>query len=209
MRGSLSSDAMPSNISCSSAFTSAPRTVAGSGSAAISSAGRTVEDRRSRMASISRRSWPIGSYRPVAGPNHPSLHCRPSLQRHDVLPGGGPMSGSVIVGSARTPIGKLSGAFAGFSADGPRWRCHQGRARARRASAPEQVDYVLMGQVLQAGQGQITRARPRSKAGIPMTRARDDHQQGLPVGHQRDLPRRPDDRRRATPKSSSPAAWSR
>ena len=37
LRGSFSSDAMPANISCSSAFTSAPRAVAGSGSAASSS----------------------------------------------------------------------------------------------------------------------------------------------------------------------------
>ena len=52
-----------------------------------------------------------------------------------------------------------------------------------------------MGQVLQAGQGQITARQAAAKAGIPMTRSRDDHQQGLPLGHQRDLPRRPDDRR--------------
>ena len=119
------------------------------------------------------------------------------------------MPGSVIVGSARTPIGKLSGALAGFSA---RWTSAALAIKAaleRAGVGAEQVDYVLMGQVLQAGQGQITARQAAAKAGIPMTRARDDHQQGVPLGHQRDLPRRPDDRRRATPKSSSPAAWSR
>ena len=79
------------------------------------------------------------------------------------------MPGSVIVGSARTPIGKLSGAFAGMSA---RWTSGASRSRPR-SSAPgigaEQVDYVLMGQVLQAGAGQITARQAAAKAGIPMT----------------------------------------
>ena len=65
------------------------------------------------------------------------------------------MTGSVIVGSARTPIGKLSGAFAGFERDGPRRRRHQERTRQRAGIDAEQVDYVLMGQVLQAGAGHM------------------------------------------------------
>jgi acetyl-CoA C-acetyltransferase len=78
------------------------------------------------------------------------------------------MSGSVIVGSARTPIGKLSGAFAGLNA------MELGgiaiKAALERAGVDaEQVDYVLMGQVLQAGQGQITARQAATKAGIPMT----------------------------------------
>jgi acetyl-CoA C-acetyltransferase len=78
------------------------------------------------------------------------------------------MPGSVIVGSARTPIGKLSGALAGFSA------MELGgfaiKAALERAGiGAEQVDYVLMGQVLQAGQGQITARQAAAKAGIPMT----------------------------------------
>jgi acetyl-CoA C-acetyltransferase len=78
------------------------------------------------------------------------------------------MSGSVIVGSARTPIGKLSGAFADFTAmDLGGFAI---RAALERAGIdPEQVDYVLMGQVLQAGQGQITARQAAGKAGIPMT----------------------------------------
>ena len=65
------------------------------------------------------------------------------------------MPGSVIVGSARTPIGKLSGALTGFSAT------ELGgiaiKAALERAGVDaEQVDYVLMGQVLLGGAGQIT-----------------------------------------------------
>jgi acetyl-CoA C-acetyltransferase len=65
------------------------------------------------------------------------------------------MPGSVIVGSARTPIGKLSGALAGFSAADLGGLAIKA-ALARAGVGPEQVDYVLMGHVLQAGQGQIT-----------------------------------------------------
>src|SRR5947207_515403 len=78
------------------------------------------------------------------------------------------MPGSVIVGSARTPIGKLSGALAGFSAmelGGVAIKA----ALERAGIDAEQVDYVLMGQVLQGGQGQITARQAAVKAGIPMT----------------------------------------
>ncbi|MFN8034634.1 MAG: acetyl-CoA C-acetyltransferase [Acidimicrobiia bacterium] len=77
------------------------------------------------------------------------------------------MSGSVIVSSARTPIGKLSGAFASLSA------MDLGgvaiKAALERAGVPgDQVDYVIMGHVLQAGQGQITARQAAAKAGVPM-----------------------------------------
>jgi acetyl-CoA C-acetyltransferase len=78
------------------------------------------------------------------------------------------MTGSVIVGSARTPIGKLSGAFAGLSAmdlGGVAIKA----ALERAGVGTEQVDYVIMGQVLQAGAGQITARQAAAKAGIPMT----------------------------------------
>ncbi|MFM8972748.1 MAG: acetyl-CoA C-acetyltransferase [Actinomycetota bacterium] len=78
------------------------------------------------------------------------------------------MTGSVIVGSARTPIGKLSGAFAGLTAmdlGGIAIRS----ALERAGIAADQVDYVLMGQVRQAGQGQITARQAAAKAGIPMS----------------------------------------
>src|SRR5260370_27423140 len=78
------------------------------------------------------------------------------------------MPGSVIVGSARTPIGKLSGALAGFSAADLGGLAIKA-ALERGGVGPEQVDYVLMGHVLQAGQGQITARQAAAKAGIPMT----------------------------------------
>jgi len=78
------------------------------------------------------------------------------------------MPGSVIVAGARTPIGKLSGAFAGFSAmDLGGFAIKAALERA--GVAPDDVDYVFMGQVLQAGQGQITARQAAVKAGIPMT----------------------------------------
>jgi acetyl-CoA C-acetyltransferase len=78
------------------------------------------------------------------------------------------MAEAVIVAGARTPIGKLSGALAGFTA------MELGgfaiaEALKRAGVAPDQVDYVLMGQVLQAGQGQITARQAAVKAGIPLS----------------------------------------
>ncbi len=78
------------------------------------------------------------------------------------------MPGSVIVSGARTPIGKLSGALAGFTAQ-DLGGFAIAAALERAGLSPEQVDYVLMGQVLQAGQGQITARQAAAKAGIPMT----------------------------------------
>ena len=78
------------------------------------------------------------------------------------------MPGSVIIAGARTPIGKLSGALASFSA------MELGgfaiaAALERAGLQPDQVDYVLMGHVLQAGQGQITARQAAVHAGIPMS----------------------------------------
>jgi acetyl-CoA C-acetyltransferase len=78
------------------------------------------------------------------------------------------MPGSVIVSTARTPIGKLSGALAGFTAMDLGGIAIKA-ALERAGVAPEQVDYVIMGQVLQAGQGQITARQAAVKAGIPMS----------------------------------------
>ncbi|MDE3086788.1 MAG: acetyl-CoA C-acetyltransferase [Acidobacteriota bacterium] len=78
------------------------------------------------------------------------------------------MPGSVIVAGARTPIGKLSGALAGFSAmDLGGFAIAAALERA--GVSPDAVDYVFMGQVLQAGQGQITARQAATKAGIPMS----------------------------------------
>jgi len=78
------------------------------------------------------------------------------------------MPGSVILGGARTPIGKLSGALAGFSA------MELGgfaiaAALERSGVTADQVDYVFMGQVLQAGQGQITARQAAVNGGISMS----------------------------------------
>jgi len=78
------------------------------------------------------------------------------------------MAGSYIVAGARTPIGKLSGALASVSA------AELGglaiRAALERAGvAPEEVEHVLMGQVLMAGQGQVPARQAAAKAGIPMS----------------------------------------
>jgi acetyl-CoA C-acetyltransferase len=78
------------------------------------------------------------------------------------------MPGSVIVSFARTPIGKLSGVLASLTAMDLGGRAIGG-ALERGRVGPEQVDYVVMGQVLQAGQGQITARQAAVKAGIPMT----------------------------------------
>jgi acetyl-CoA C-acetyltransferase len=78
------------------------------------------------------------------------------------------MPGSVVVGGARTPIGKLSGSLAGFSGADLGGIAIKG-ALARAGVDPEHVDYVLMGQVLQGGTGQITARQAATKAGIPMS----------------------------------------
>ena len=78
------------------------------------------------------------------------------------------MAGSVIVSGARTPIGKMSGAFADMAAV-DLGGIAIAAALERAGVQPEQVDYVLMGQVLQAGAGQITARQAAAKAGVPMT----------------------------------------
>ncbi|MFN8017489.1 MAG: acetyl-CoA C-acetyltransferase [Acidimicrobiales bacterium] len=78
------------------------------------------------------------------------------------------MAGSVIVAGARTPVGKLSGALAGFSAAELGGLAISG-ALSRAGITPEQVEYVFMGHVLQAGAGQITARQAAVKAGIPMS----------------------------------------
>jgi len=77
------------------------------------------------------------------------------------------MAGSVILAGARTPIGKLSGALAGFEATD--LGAIAIRAALQRAGlTPEQIDYVFMGQVLLGGAGQMTARQASTKAGIPM-----------------------------------------
>jgi acetyl-CoA C-acetyltransferase len=78
------------------------------------------------------------------------------------------MAGSVIVAGARTPVGKLSGALSSFSAAELGGFAISG-ALERAGLSPEQVEYVFMGHVLQAGAGQITARQAAVKAGIPMS----------------------------------------
>jgi acetyl-CoA C-acetyltransferase len=78
------------------------------------------------------------------------------------------MPGSVIVGGARTPIGKLSGALKDFTAM-DLGGIAIGKALERAGISGDQVDYVIMGHVIQAGAGQITARQAAVKGGIPMS----------------------------------------
>ncbi|HCB37006.1 MAG TPA: acetyl-CoA C-acyltransferase [Acidimicrobiaceae bacterium] len=79
------------------------------------------------------------------------------------------MPGSVIVSGARTPIGRFRGALATFSgADLGGLAISAALERAGLADDADAVDHVVMGQVLQAGQGQITARQAAVAAGIGM-----------------------------------------
>jgi len=76
--------------------------------------------------------------------------------------------GSVIVGGARTPMGKLLGGLRDFS--GTDLGAVAIRAALERAGITgNQVDYVVLGQVLQAGAGQMPARQAAVKAGVPMS----------------------------------------
>src|SRR5881275_2233420 len=77
------------------------------------------------------------------------------------------MPGCVLVSGARTPIGKLLGSLAGFQGVDLGGIAIEA-ALSRAGIAGDQVDYVVMGQVLQAGAGQITARQAAVKGGIPM-----------------------------------------
>jgi acetyl-CoA C-acetyltransferase len=77
------------------------------------------------------------------------------------------MPRTVILSSARTPIGKLGGGLSTLPAT------HLGGVAIREALdradvTPEQVQHVVMGTVLQAGQGQIPSRQAQIEAGIPI-----------------------------------------
>jgi acetyl-CoA C-acetyltransferase len=76
------------------------------------------------------------------------------------------MAKTVILGAARTPIGKMGGSLS--TIDAPELGAIAIAAALERAGVePEQVEHVVMGQVLQAGQGQIPSRQAQIKAGIP------------------------------------------
>ncbi|MEU8232042.1 acetyl-CoA C-acetyltransferase [Actinoplanes sp. NPDC048967] len=78
------------------------------------------------------------------------------------------MTSSVIVSGARTPMGRLLGNLKNVPAT-TLGGYAIAAALERAGVAPEQVQYVIMGQVLQAGTGQITARQAAVAAGIPMT----------------------------------------
>src|ERR1700691_3163947 len=86
----------------------------------------------------------------------------------------------VIVGGARTPVGRLMGSLASKSASELGGVAIAGALR-RAGIGPEQVQYVIMGQVLQAGAGQIT--APPGAGAAPAAQL----PRGLPIraGHRR------------------------
>ena len=76
------------------------------------------------------------------------------------------MPKTVILGAARTPFGKLGGGLATLDATDLGGKAIEA-ALERAEVAPEQVEHVAFGQVLQAGQGQIPSRQAQIKGGIP------------------------------------------
>jgi acetyl-CoA C-acetyltransferase len=76
------------------------------------------------------------------------------------------MSKTVILATARTPVGKMGGGLSSLDAT-ELGGLAIGAALERAGVEPEQVEHVVMGQVLQAGQGQIPSRQAQIKAGIP------------------------------------------
>jgi acetyl-CoA C-acetyltransferase len=78
------------------------------------------------------------------------------------------MARSVIVAGARTPMGRLLGSLKDLSA-AELGGVAIAAALERSGVRPDQVDYVIMGHVIEAGTGQITARQAAVKGGIPMT----------------------------------------
>ena len=78
------------------------------------------------------------------------------------------MSSALILGGARTPIGRFSGALSSFAAT-DLGGLAIGAALEATGVASEDVDYVFMGQVLLAGEGQAPARAAATKAGVPLT----------------------------------------
>jgi acetyl-CoA C-acetyltransferase len=78
------------------------------------------------------------------------------------------MAGSVIVNGARTPMGRLLGSLKGFSGADLGGIAIKA-ALERSGVSPDQVQYVIMGQVLQAGAGQVPARKAAHNAGIPLS----------------------------------------
>ena len=78
------------------------------------------------------------------------------------------MTGTVIVNGARTPMGRLCGSLQDFSAADLGGLAIKA-ALERSGVSADQVQYVIMGQVLQAGAGQVPARQAAYRAGIPLT----------------------------------------
>ena len=78
------------------------------------------------------------------------------------------MNNAVMLAGARTPIGKLSGSLSGCSGSDLGGFAINGALEKSGIDASA-VDYVIMGQVLQAGTGQVTARQAACSAGIPMS----------------------------------------
>ncbi len=78
------------------------------------------------------------------------------------------MAHNVIVSGARTPIGKFSGAFSALSAQELGAAAIRG-ALERAKVDPGEVDAVIMGQVILAGQGQVPARQAAAGAGVPLS----------------------------------------
>ena len=102
------------------------------------------------------------------------------------------MPRTVILGAARTPFGRLGGGLASLPA--PQLGIHAGSAALERAGvSPDQVGYVVMGEVLQAGVGMIPSRQVSAGVGCPVGGRLRHDQQGLRLRHARDGLRRPAD----------------
>ena len=118
------------------------------------------------------------------------------------------MPKTVILGSARTPIGKLGGGLSSLDATELGGIAIQA-ALERADVAPEQVEHVVMGQVLQAGQGQIPSRQAQIKGGIPKEVSSETINKVCASGIRAvGLHRQRDPRRRRRGRASA-AAWSR
>src|SRR5579862_6841556 len=78
------------------------------------------------------------------------------------------MAATVILGSARTPIGKLGGGLAPLDAPSLGAVAMAG-ALERAGVEPGQIEHVVMGTVLQAGQGMIPSRQAQAKSGVPIS----------------------------------------
>jgi acetyl-CoA acetyltransferase len=102
------------------------------------------------------------------------------------------MTSSVIVGGARTPVGRLLGSLKSFSGADLGGFAIKAALEKTRVN-PAEIQYVIMGQVLTAGGGPDTGPAGSRQGRRADDRSGGDRQQGLPFRDQRDRPGRPAD----------------